>query len=198
MLKDHATIFRNALLNTLEDIQISEYVLSGLANILAIDFDLRSIKQEIDPYASSCATKIAKYLGNKSALGENFDDILSLFAAAIANNQNEETNPQPLQTLSADEIIIQQICSNCPELSALNHDDKLKVTNMLLNLKKLDPNITLAPLLQNSRIIPKNTKEIASLESQEYLIKHILSFLQQKSKNQPIVAMERYKSLHNS
>jgi hypothetical protein len=178
----HSQIFQNALEKYCKD-RLPANIIMTLANVLSMDFDLRGENQDINTYPEACAQKVSIHLGDVVFKSENFEGILTLFAAAITNNTDSKTDESQLQT-GKDRALLQQIFQNLSELHKLADEEKNILIDDLLQLKTVDPQIDFNVLAKHSKIFSGRIAHLLSQSTQKKaeIIEEMLALI--KVKNQ--------------
>jgi hypothetical protein len=161
--------------------KLSKYILIATSNMLSIDFSLRNIQKDVEFYATECANKIHSYLGSKKFIAEDFSDVLTLFSVAISDkkvNYQDDNNTTVLASINND-VLIDQIFKNCPDLSKLTDEEKRMVKEILLNLKTIDKSLNFNVLLSDTKVISKGISHLLDQNSKhkEKVIEEIISFV---------------------
>ncbi len=178
-------IFQEGLKKKLGD-KLSQYLFLSVCNTLSLDFALRKGSVDIEQHVANCAENICNYILEKKVLKDDFNEVLSIFGAAIANksktqNLANKTKEQKVESNKEQEAVtksIEGIISNCPNLCKLQQDDKDTIKAMLANLQKLDQEVDINVLSQNTNILAQSVKEVAAVKkTQEKTQEDILQFL---------------------
>jgi len=178
-------IFQDGLKKKLGD-KLSQYLLFSVCNTLALDFALRKGNVDIEQHVANCAENVFNYILEKKVLKDDFNEVLSIFSAAIATksktqNLANNTKEQKAESNKEQEAVtksIDGIISNCPNLCKLHKDDKDTIKTMLANLQKIDQAVDINILSQNTNILSQNLKEVAVVKkTQEKAQEDILQFL---------------------
>ena len=178
-------IFQNfyKILKPCLELKMSQYSLMTLTNMLALDYELRSIAIDAKSYCQDCIAKINNYLEAHTLEAQNFGQVLSLFAAAISNATLSDKGAQQ-QLL--DEKTIEQLLKSDNRLKALALEEKQIIKELLLDLKTLDESINLALLGSGSKIISRNIAAIMSQDQRrkQQVIQELLFFIKLQNKYQ--------------
>ena len=169
-------IFQNALKEKLGN-KLSQYLFLSICNILSLDFSLRKMQTNLDKHAASCANNISNYLLDKKVLSDHFNEVLTIFSIAITEPINPKNLAAKTQEQKVETQIIDNILSSCPNLCKLPEVDKQTIKNILTNLQKIDKDVNLSILLQNTNLLIGSLKDISVNKSQEKAEEEILQFL---------------------
>lgn len=178
-----SNIFQNfyKILKPALELKMSSYTLMTVTNMLALDYELRSIATDAKSYCQDCILKIEHYLKSNILEEQNFAQVLGLFAAAISNVTFKEKSSQ---AELLDEKTIEQLLEKNGKLKILSIEEKNIIKELLLDLKSLDSSVNLALLGDSGEIISRNIAAIMSQDRlrKQQVIQELLFFIQLQNK----------------